>query len=194
MKTLFTAIVLTAAVFYTACGDNKGKTEKTDNTTSSNTRVVTDDTVLKKTGTVGEIVSGYINLKNALVNDNNKEAIAAANEINASVQNVNLSSLTPEQKKTYDELKDDIREHAEHIASSEDIAHQREHFDLLSADMIDLVKAAGSSQLLYRDFCPMYNNKKGAFWLSETKEIKNPYYGKEMRGCGEVKEEIKPKG
>jgi hypothetical protein len=72
--------------------------------------------------------------------------------------------------------------------------HQREHFDLLSRDMIDLVNATGSSQTLYKDFCPMYNNKKGAFWLSETKEIKNPYYGKEMLECGEVKEEIKAKG
>jgi hypothetical protein len=27
-----------------------------------------------------------------------------------------------------------------------------------------------------------------------TKEIKNPYYGKQMSKCGEVKEEIKPKG
>jgi hypothetical protein len=65
---------------------------------------------------------------------------------------------------------------------------------MLSQDMIALVKAAGNSKTLYKDFCPMYNNKKGAFWLSETKEIRNPYYGKEMPRCGEVKEEIKPKG
>ena len=37
----------------------------------------------------------------------------------------------------------------------------------------------------------MYNNKKGAFWLSETKEIKNPYLGKAMPTCGTIKEEIK---
>jgi hypothetical protein len=38
----------------------------------------------------------------------------------------------------------------------------------------------------------MYNDKKGAIWLSETKEIKNPYYGKKMLTCGNVKEEITP--
>jgi hypothetical protein len=37
----------------------------------------------------------------------------------------------------------------------------------------------------------MYNNNKGASWLSETKEIKNPYLGKKMPDCGEVKEEIR---
>ena len=57
--------------------------------------------------------------------------------------------------------------------------------------MYDMVKAFGGGQLLYQDFCPMYNNQKGAAWLSETKEIKNPYLGKKMPTCGSVKEEIK---
>ena len=37
----------------------------------------------------------------------------------------------------------------------------------------------------------MYNEGKGAIWLSETKEIKNPYLGGKMLTCGEVQEEIK---
>jgi hypothetical protein len=37
----------------------------------------------------------------------------------------------------------------------------------------------------------MYNNNKGATWLSETKEIKNPYMGKKQPTCGSLKEEIK---
>lgn len=44
---------------------------------------------------------------------------------------------------------------------------------------------------MYKDFCPMYNNGKGAFWLSETKEIKNPYLGKAMPTCGTIQEELK---
>jgi hypothetical protein len=37
----------------------------------------------------------------------------------------------------------------------------------------------------------MYNDGKGANWLSETKEIANPYLGKSMPTCGSVKEELK---
>ena len=37
----------------------------------------------------------------------------------------------------------------------------------------------------------MYNNNKGAIWLSSTKEVKNPYLGKAMSTCGEVQEELK---
>lgn len=37
----------------------------------------------------------------------------------------------------------------------------------------------------------MYNNDKGAYWLAETKEVKNPYFGQKMLTCGEVQEELK---
>lgn len=30
----------------------------------------------------------------------------------------------------------------------------------------------------------MANTNKGAFWISEDKEIRNPYYGKQMMTCG----------
>lgn len=71
------------------------------------------------------------------------------------------------------------------------IAHQREHFELLSKDIYDLVKTFGAGQVLYKVYDSMFNSGKGAFWLSETKEIKNPYMGKAMLTSGSIKEEIK---
>jgi Cu(I)/Ag(I) efflux system membrane fusion protein len=40
----------------------------------------------------------------------------------------------------------------------------------------------------YYQFCPMAFDDKGAYWLSEIKEIRNPYFGKKMNVCGETKE------
>ena len=37
----------------------------------------------------------------------------------------------------------------------------------------------------------MFNEGKGGVWISQSKEIKNPFYGKEMLTCGEVKEIIR---
>jgi len=54
-----------------------------------------------------------------------------------------------------------------------------------------MIKLLGTNQPLYVDRCPMYNNNKGAIWVSEIKEIKNPYLGKAMPTCGTVKEELK---
>jgi hypothetical protein len=36
----------------------------------------------------------------------------------------------------------------------------------------------------------MAQDGKGAMWLSESKEIKNPYFGDKMMECGSVEEEI----
>ena len=141
---------------------------------------------------VNEIVNNYLQLKNDLTNDNTDDAAKAGKALEAAFKSFDKTALTAEQKKTYEDIESDAREHAEHIgANAGNIAHQREHFDLLSKDMYDLVKAFGAGQTLYKDFCPMYNDNKGAIWLSETKEIKNPYFGKSMQTCGSVKEELK---
>ncbi|MGK7370647.1 MAG: hypothetical protein ACNS64_10565, partial [Candidatus Halalkalibacterium sp. M3_1C_030] len=47
-----------------------------------------------------------------------------------------------------------------------------------------------SEQTLYLQYCPMAVEGTGATWLSATKEIKNPYMGQQMPGCGETKTEI----
>jgi len=146
----------------------------------------------KVTASIDKIVEHYLHLKNALVNDNSKDAAASGKEIVDAMKILDKSLLTNEQKKIYEDVEDDAREHAEHIGENAGkIEHQREHFDILSNDLYDLVKAFGSSQVLYKYFCPMYNDKEGAIWLSEIKEIKNPYYGKKMPNCGSMKEQIK---
>jgi hypothetical protein len=137
------------------------------------------------------IVGRYLDLKNALAGDKTKEAATAGSALEAAFKMLDTNNLTASQMKVYAEVEDDAREHAEHIgANAGNIEHQREHFDMLSNDVYDLVSALGSGQLLYKDYCPMYNNKKGAIWLSDKKEIQNPYYGKKMLTCGSVKEEI----
>jgi hypothetical protein len=62
---------------------------------------------------------------------------------------------------------------------------------MMSEVMYDLVKTFGAGQPLYHDHCPMYNDNKGGMWLSETKEIKNPYFGSEMPKCGTIEEIIR---
>ena len=43
---------------------------------------------------------------------------------------------------------------------------------------------------VHYQFCPMAKNGKGAYWLSENKDIRNPYFGKKMIDCGETKETL----
>ena len=181
------------AITATSC-NNSGTTSadtKKDDTTKVNHSMV-KNTESKVDGAMVEMVSQYLKIKNALTNDNGKEAANAANAFVESMAKMETTSLGGDKKKTWDNIADDAKEMAEHIGKNAGkLDHQREHFDMLSKDMYDMVKAFGAGQTLYQDFCPMYNDNKGATWLSETKEIKNPYLGTKMPTCGSVKEEIK---
>jgi hypothetical protein len=98
--------------------------------------------------------------------------------------------LSKSENKEELEILESIKENAEHIRdNSGKLDHQREHFALISKDIIDLIEQAGTSKKLYQDFCPMYDDNKGASWISEIKEIKNPFYGSKMSTCGSVKKE-----
>ena len=193
MKTFLFGIAIVAATF-TGCSNNNNQSEESSNAKSSDTAQKDTDVTASEQhpASANEVVASYLQLKNALANDNANEAATAGKAIADGIQKMDGSSLTAEQKKVFDDVKDDMKEHGEHISNNATkIAHQREHFETLSSDMYDLVKAFGSGQTLYKDHCPMYNGGKGADWLSEVKEIKNPYLGKKMPGCGTVKEEIK---
>ena len=191
------AIVTTTLAACNSASNNSAENKKMDDTVKVDNSIAkdnatTNNTTLKVDGAMQEMVSQYLQIKNALANDNGKDAANAGNAFVESMGKMEKAPLAPDKKKTWDNLSDDAKEMAEHIGKNADkIEHQREHFDMLSKDMYDMVKAFGGGQTLYQDFCPMYNDKKGATWLSETREIKNPYLGKKMPTCGSVKEEIK---
>lgn len=192
MKSLFLGFAMLANTL-TACNnssDNKTDTKQSD--VKNDTSIETHQQAETDTATfpAKEIIANYLQLKNALTKDNGKDAAAAGNAMVATLSKVDKATLSADQQKVYADLQDDIREHAEHIGMNADkIEHQREHFIMLSKDMADLIKTFGNGgQTLYKDFCPMANNGKGANWISEVKEIQNPYLGKKMPTCGSVKE------
>ncbi len=201
MKSLI--IIAVSAITFASCNssDNKSADNKSTQPTSAEVDKKAADVTEKQeantaiqgtTVSIKEILAYYLQMKNAFAKDDSKEAGDAGNEMVQAFTSFNKAALTPDQAKIYNDIEDDAREHAEHIGSNAGkIKHQREHFDMLSKDIYQLVKTFGGGQKLYYDHCPMYNDNKGANWISETKEIANPYLGKAMPTCGTVKEELK---
>ena len=200
MKHLIIGVAIIAATL-TACNNGNDKTSAviTSDTSVPTPTLPAQDTAAKNSGTTvaatfssKEIIAGYLQLKNALAKDNGQDAATAGNTLVATLAKVDMKSLPDAQMKSYMDIADDMKEHAEHIgANAGKIEHQREHFIMLSKDMADLIKTFGNGgQTLYKDFCPMANDGKGATWISEIKEIRNPYLGSKMPNCGSVKETI----
>jgi hypothetical protein len=139
---------------------------------------------------IAPIIKDYLALKNALVADNGKSAADAGRKLLATLKAVDMKTIPSGKHQEYMDIAADAMENAEHIGDNAGkIAHQREHLASLSKDMNDLIAMFGTPQPLYQQHCPMYNEGKGAIWISEIKEIKNPYYGGQMLTCGSVKKE-----
>lgn len=146
--------------------------------------------IVKTTFSTKAIIKDYLMLKNSLAKDDSKAAASAGKMLFETMKKTDINQLDAKKKSVYKEIAESMEENAEHIAAGTgSIEHQREHFDMLSKDVNDLIETFGSEQKLYKDFCPMYNDNKGAIWISEKKEIVNPYQGRKMLTCGSMQKE-----
>ncbi|MDP4263677.1 MAG: DUF3347 domain-containing protein [Bacteroidota bacterium] len=209
MKKYRFAAIAIALVIFSACNshDNKSpeskgmdnkKTDTAQQAAATNEKEVKVITAIYPqldagaAASIKAIVDHYLHIKNALTSDNGSEAAGGGKAMEEVIRKMDKSLFTVEQKKIYDNIAEDLQEHAEHIGKNGDnVKHQREHFAMMSDDVYDLVKAFGAGRPIYQDHCPMYNEGKGAIWLSESKEIKNPYYGNKMITCGSVEEMLR---
>ncbi|NCT19305.1 MAG: DUF3347 domain-containing protein [Flavobacteriia bacterium] len=196
-KTIYVLALIT--VFFSSCKNNKSVK---DSGTMNSSEIKMDsmnemkmDSVTSTSMTTSKnkittpIIDAYLQLKNALVADDKLAAADAAKTILKTFLNFDMSKLSSDEHKKYMEIIEDAKEQAEHIAKSP-IDHQREHFESLSTDVNDLIALLGTEKTLYQDFCPMAGEGKGAIWLSEFKDIKNPYQGSKMLSCGNLKTQI----
>lgn len=143
----------------------------------------------KQSSAIKAITRDYLQIKDALVNGNSSDAAQAAGNLSATLKSVDKSLFTAAQNEAYGSIADNMKTAAQQIAGNEGkIDQQRSVFAAMSNHAYELVKAFGAGTTLYHAHCPMYQD--GATWLSDSREIQNPFYGDEMMSCGTVQERI----
>ena len=206
MKKINLILITLSAIFSVSCNSSnssseKNKTVKPESNIPANTIPAADSNIKTVpvtftdiepavTAFMNSIVKNYLETKNALILKDQSGAADASDMMYKAMKAFDKSLLSTNQKKIYDDLKTELKEYAELISKNK-TDHQRQHFSMMSEMMYTLVKAFGAGMDLYHDHCPMFNDNKGAMWLSETKEIRNPYYGEMMMTCGSVLEVFK---
>jgi len=206
MNKIILAIAIISALVFSACNSGGSKNEHeghdmkkdttqhvsaTDDKDVKAVAVVFSNVDAKASASIKEIIDHYLHIKNALANDDAGEAASGAKAMENAIDKLDKSLLTAEQKTAYDTNEAEMKEHAEHIAKNGDnIKHQRSHFVMMSEVVYELVRDFGAGRPVYHDHCPMARDNQGAMWLSEMKEIKNPYFGAQMLKCGTVEEVI----
>lgn len=145
----------------------------------------------QETNQLTTVFDSYFLLKDALVKSDGNVASAKAKDLQTAINAVKMDKLPMNVHTIWMKVLNGVKEDAEHINATKEIAHQREHFMSLSKNMYELIKVAKPTELVYYQFCPMANDGKGANWLSKETGVKNPYYGSQMLTCGRTVETIK---
>lgn len=134
----------------------------------------------------------YYDLKNALSFTNSTAADKAARAMQLRISN--LRRLLPAGQDSLQLQLDTINTSLAQLlaATNKDCEAKRIYFKPVSAALYDALKSIRIKNLvIYHTFCPMAFREKGAFWLSEFPEIRNPYFGAKMIECGEVIDTIR---
>ncbi len=141
------------------------------------------------------LLTKYYELKNALVATDALKVGDASTQLNVAVTmaDTSLSRTDGKYAVELDQYFDDITKQCSIMAGISDLSCERQRlvFAQISADMYSLLKAVSAKNSgAYKQFCPMAFNNKGAYWLSDEDEIRNPYFGKKMLECGEVQDSL----
>jgi membrane fusion protein, copper/silver efflux system len=141
---------------------------------------------------IADVVKAYLNLKEAFVATDSKQAAAESKAVKAAMEKVDMGLLKGDNHMMWMDMMKPINNALDGIISAKDIEGQRLAFADLSDGIYNSIKMFHVSGLnVFYQFCPMARDGEGAYWLSLEKEIRNPYYGEAMLTCGETKETIK---
>lgn len=128
-----------------------------------------------ETPEITAVYQHYLHLKSALVNSDADQAQAAGESLVGA-----LAKIEAEQALVS----------AQEIAGTADLNIQRTAFSDLTAEVENILVGALVSGNVYKQYCPMAFSGKGGYWLSDSEEIRNPYFGSKMLKCGSVRDTL----
>jgi membrane-associated HD superfamily phosphohydrolase len=193
---------VTAFAFLTGCSGNKkedsaieSQDEKEHESGRSNMADASDpqfqvDRAFQQQ--LGKVFTAYVALKDAFVSSDAEKIKAEASGTRQALNKVDMKLLSGAAHRDWINYQAPIQTSLKEVEATPNIEAQRESFSILSDNLYKSIKAFGLGEKeAFYEFCPMAFNNQGAYWLSDQKQIRNPYFGEKMLTCGEVKEKLK---
>ena len=108
---------------------------------------------------LAQLLSSYLELKDALVASDSQAAKAEAQAILAGAVKMAVAALAAEQQQFATEKLEKVEQSASEIADAADVSTKRKYLEPLSEATFALTKAFdATNQKLYYQHCPMANN------------------------------------
>ena len=133
------------------------------------------------------VVNAYLDIEEALMSNNAEAAKSNAKELVDVLKRHEQENmdLKPQVKEFYTSATNVIRSGARNILEASEMWEIRSAFSAMGPSAYKLAKGADMSNTsLYYHYCPEAFDNRGAYWLSRSKEIRNPFSSEELKNCG----------
>lgn len=141
---------------------------------------------------VDSLLTEYFKIQEALTKDDGKTAKEKGLLFKKALDNADMT--LPEGTGPGEWIKGlkELKGHADIISSTSDIEKQRISFEPVSESLKSIIKkfGTGGKHTVIVFHCPMAFNNKGADWLQDNPDLRNPYFGNMMLTCGEKRETL----
>jgi len=140
---------------------------------------------------LGPVVDGYLSVQAALASDDRDAAAASAKQALAALGKVDMSLVSGGTHRSWMKLAGELKTLLTGVAEADGIEPARAKFALLSEQVAAVLTRFGVPDgRLYRAWCPMAFDNRGAAWIQREKTLSNPYFGAMMPRCGTIREEL----
>lgn len=141
------------------------------------------------------MLNSYYELKDALVASDTAGATAAAAKLATAASALKLEEIkgdtTGAIRETAGFFAQTISSSSASVAGGAGIDDKRRTFETISDALWSLTRTVRyDGQKVFYQYCPMAFDNKGAYWLNDAREIRNPYFGDKMLKCGEVADSL----
>jgi Cu(I)/Ag(I) efflux system membrane fusion protein len=134
----------------------------------------------------------YVRAGKALAGDDKAKAGSALAELGRALSGVDMKLFTGENHDQWMKAQSELKRLLDQAAQGKDLPALRELYLPISQQVFLIARRFGHAKTLYLMNCSMAFNDKGGQWLSDEKEILNPYFGSAMFKCGEVTQVLAP--
>lgn len=148
------------------------------------------------------VLNGYYKMHDALVNWDSTQAVdSIAKTLAFSTGNIPFADVKADTLliHTAQNYASAVVAECNAMQEEKSISEQRKSFYTISENLFDLLRTVQYDKgTIYHVFCPMaFNGNEEGYWLSDNKEILNPYFGKKdpkyheaMLHCGSIEDSI----
>jgi hypothetical protein len=148
-----------------------------------------------------DVLSSYYGVKQSLVDDDAARADSMATLLMAACDSVAFPATVYDSStaSTIRNLLGDISAECMGFRGEATMESKRRSFNMMGEFLYPLLQSSGyDGSQVYRQVCPMaFNDSEKAGWLSDSREILNPYLGKKhpkygagMLHCGELEDSL----